>query len=672
MSDRPADRPSAAVVPAAPLAGEQRSPGPQQGGPGALRPTGGTAGSSAFPGPGSAIAGGGESVPEARAATPPGDRRARNAPDGPIGASLPGADLWREAMVALTLFAIDPHGLGGVVLRARAGPVRDRWMDALAEALPASTVRRRLPSGIGDTRLLGGLDLAATLAAGRPVAARGLLAEADGGVVIAPMAERIEPGLAARLAGVLDRGEVRVEREGFGETLPARVALVALDEGCDEDERVPAALAERLALRIDLQAVALGQAIEPAPDAADLAVPRAMLPRVSCPDEVLRAMCATALALGVDSPRAGLQALRAARAAAALAGRTQVDEADAVLAARLVLAPRATRLPPAPEDPSEAAPPPPDPPAADDEDRSGDAQQDRPLEDRVIEAVAAAVPAGLLAALQAGLAPRAGRGGGRAEAARRGKLRGRPLGSRAGAPGAGARLAVIDTLRAAAPWQRLRQPAGAVIDGGGRRLQVRREDFRIRRYRERVRTTTVFAVDASGSQALHRLGEAKGAVERLLADCYVRRDQVALVTFRGPGAELALPPTRSLTRARRSLAGLPGGGGTPLASGLDAAADVVAAVQHRGDSAVLVLITDGRGNLARDGQADRERARSEALEAAATLRALGVRTLLIDTSPRPAPAAEALAQAIGAQYLPLPLADAGHLSGAVRQLVSAS
>jgi magnesium chelatase subunit D len=85
-----------------------------------------------------------------------------------------------------------------------------------------------------------------------------------------------------------------------------------------------------------------------------------------------------------------------------------------------------------------------------------------------------------------------------------------------------------------------------------------------------------------------------------------------------------------------------------------------------------VLITDGRGNLARDGQADRERARSEALEAAATLRALGVRTLLIDTSPRPAPAAEALAQAIGAQYLPLPLADAGHLSGAVRQLVSAS
>ena len=206
--------------------------------------------------------------------------------------------------------------------------------------------------------------------------------------------------------------------------------------------------------------------------------------------------------------------------------------------------------------------------------------------------------------------------------------------------------------------------------GAGHRLEIRREDFRIRRFRERVRTTTVFAVDASGSQALHRLGEAKGAVERLLADCYVRRDQVALVTFRGPGAELALPPTRSLTRARRSLAGLPGGGGTPLATGLDTATEVVAALQHRGDSVVLVLITDGRGNLARDGQADRERAREDALEAAARLRGLGVRALLIDTSPRPAPAAEALARAMDASYLPLPLADARGLSVAVRRLAT--
>ena len=100
---------------------------------------------------------------------------------------------------------------------------------------------------------------------------------------------------------------------------------------------------------------------------------------------------------------------------------------------------------------------------------------------------------------------------------------------------------------------------------------MRRDDFRMTRFQQRTRTTTIFVVDASGSSALNRLAEAKGAVELLLADCYVRRDQVALLAFRGKEAELLLPPTRSLVRAKRSLAGLPGGGGTPLAAGIDAA-----------------------------------------------------------------------------------------------------
>ena len=193
----------------------------------------------------------------------------------------------------------------------------------------------------------------------------------------------------------------------------------------------------------------------------------------------------------------------------------------------------------------------------------------------------------------------------------------------------------------------------------------------MQRYRERAQTTTIFAVDASGSQALNRLAEAKGAVELLLADCYVRRDQVALIAFRGPGAEVVLPPTRSLTRARRSLAGLPGGGGTPLAAGIDASRLLVDSVRRKGDSAVLILMTDGRGNLARDGRPDRERAQSDALQAAVELRLCGVQALLIDTAPRPQPAAVKIAEAMGARYLALPYADAAALSGAVRQAVAA-
>ena len=144
----------------------------------------------------------------------------------------------------------------------------------------------------------------------------------------------------------------------------------------------------------------------------------------------------------------------------------------------------------------------------------------------------------------------------------------------------------VRALRAAAPWQRLRQAAalhsardaanlparvaGPVAAPAQRRIHVRPEDFHVTRFRQLGQTTTVFVVDASGSSALHRLAEAKGAVELLLADCYVRRDSVAVLAFRGQTAELILPPTRSLARAKRSLASLPGGGGTPLAHAIDA------------------------------------------------------------------------------------------------------
>ncbi len=588
---------------------------------------------------------------------------------------------WADAMDALALFAVDPHGLGGVLLRARAGPVRDRWLQGLRESLPVAAPVRRIPLQIGDGRLLGGLDLAATLSAGRPVAERGLLAEVDGGIALVAMAERIGSGVAAKIAMALDHGEIRIERDGFSTVLPTRFGVVALDESAHEDESVPAALVERLAFLVDLGDLPLREAIEPPPDREAVEAARTCLSSVVLDDDLLEALCGTALALGVDSPRAAIAAIRAARASAALAGRDRVLEADASLAARLVFAPRATRIPPDPQaepEPPAEEPPPPPPPEDNRPDESPPEDEtpveDQPLDDRVLEAVKAAIPGGLLALLQAGLQPKSARSaGGRSGAMQRGQRRGRPAGSRPGDPRSGQRLALVDTLRAAAPWQPLRKRERDAASAGparAGRIDVRRDDFRVQRYRERAQTTTIFAVDASGSQALNRLAEAKGAVELLLADCYVRRDQVALIAFRGAGAEIVLPPTRSLTRARRSLAGLPGGGGTPLAAGIDASRLMADSVRRKGDSAVLIMITDGRGNLARDGTADRDRAQSDAMQAAAELRSCGVQALLIDTGPRPQPAAEKIAAAMGARYLALPYADSAALSGAVKQVVA--
>jgi magnesium chelatase subunit D len=198
------------------------------------------------------------------------------------------------------------------------------------------------------------------------------------------------------------------------------------------------------------------------------------------------------------------------------------------------------------------------------------------------------------------------------------------------------------------------------------RIAVRVDDLRVRRFKERSETTTIFLVDASGSSAVHRLAEAKGAVELLLADCYVRRDQVAVIAFRGRQAEVILPPTRSLVRAKKSLAGLPGGGGTPLALAMDAAVALGTTVAQRGGTPVVVVLTDGRANVARDGQGGRERAQADASDAARQFACMGFAAMVIDTSPQPSPAARSLAEHMRARYMPLPHAGAEQVSAAVR------
>ncbi|MGC8525385.1 MAG: magnesium chelatase subunit D [Acidibrevibacterium sp.] len=586
---------------------------------------------------------------------------------------------WADASLAIRVFAIAPSALGGIAVRAAAGPVRERWLAELRTLLPATTPLRRLPPGIDDARLLGGLDLVATLACGRPRVERGLLAEADHGVVLVPMAERLSPGTAARLSLALDTGEVALERDGLARRLPARIGVIALDEGIDADERLAACLADRLAFHLDLTALSLAGTVREPHDPQALAAASEIFPRVVAGEGVITGLCEAAFRLGIGAPRATLLALRAARALAALAGRDTVAAADAAAAARLVLAPRAAAPAAAPEPPADQAERrageesvPPHPPPPDDASPKAmpdlESQAGAATAEQVVAAVEAALPAGLLARLHPaeGGVRRPPGGAGRAGTLHHARQRGRAIGVENGDPRAGRRLSLIETLRAAAPWQRLRAAAAGAPAGKPRRLFLTRTDFRVIRFRQPRQSTTIFAVDASGSAALHRLGEAKGAVECLLADCYVRRDQVALIAFRGRAAEIVLPPTGALARARRSLAACPGGGATPLAAGIDAARQLALAEQRRGRTPVLVLLTDGRANIGRDGTSGRSVAEADALAAARALRAMKLAALLVDTAPRPQPLTERLAGEMGAAYLALPHVEPERLSAAAR------
>jgi magnesium chelatase subunit D len=286
----------------------------------------------------------------------------------------------------------------------------------------------------------------------------------------------------------------------------------------------------------------------------------------------------------------------------------------------------------------------------------------------LVEAVAASLPPDLLAMLNRQSGPRRRRAaGGRSDTRSRSKRRGRPIGIKPTDDLGGQRLNVLATLKAAAPWQGLRGQSAS----DQRRLQIRKEDLHVTRFKERVETTIVFVVDASGSQAAQRLAEVKGAIEILLNDCYVRRDQVALIAFRGTEAEIVLPPTRSLARARRLLAALPGGGGTPLAAGIDAARELADNITRQGRIAAVVLLTDGRANITRERKPGAEQAEEEALAAGRLLAMTGVDAMLVDTSRRPRPRASQLAEAMRARYIPLPRADAETLSATVQREVAA-
>ncbi|MFC3181440.1 magnesium chelatase subunit D [Cypionkella sinensis] len=542
---------------------------------------------------------------------------------------------WGRVEAALAVLAVDPAGVKGLWLRARSGPVRD----AVMQALP---VARRIHPGIDDVALFGGVDLAATLSAGAVRRSLGILA-GDAPVVLT-MAERCPPALSARLSLWLD---------GAGP------CLVALDEGAEAEEVLAPALADRLGLFLDLGDLGYSEVGALALD--QVADARGRLAGVSLPAGALESLTTVALAMGIASLRAPLLALAVARALAAWRGEVVASEDTLRHAAELTLAHRGD-LPPVAEE-QDSAPPPPEPGEAEEQQTP---QSDRIPDEILLEAVRAALPADLLARLAAGKAARVAKGSGGTGAARKGNHRGRPLPPRPGVPGSGKRIDLVATLRAAAPWQPLRRRSPDAT-----RLEIRASDLRLKRYQETSDRVLIFAVDASGSSALARLAEAKGAIELLLAQAYARRDHVALIAFRGVAAELLLPPTRSLVQTKRRLSGLPGGGGTPLAAGLRMAFDLGLQTRARGMTPTIALLTDGRGNIALDGSANRVEAEADAQRMARLICAAAIPALVLDIASRPQAALQRMAGSLGAAYVPLPRADAQRLSGVLQAALGA-
>ncbi len=564
-------------------------------------------------------------------------RQPANPPDALRFNEIVGLDVAKQALLFL---AVDPS-LAGVALAAATGSGKSTLARAFAALLPDNAPFVELPLNVTEDRLIGGLDLEATLARGERVVEPGLLARAHGGVLYIDGLNLLDPGVAAHVMDAMARGIVQLERDGVSAVHPARFRLIGtFDPG---DGAVTGSLLDRIGLIIPfapqgdaaVRAEVVRRNLRRAdmPDAAgDDAMLRALielareqLPHVAIRDEQVDALARAALSLGVEGNRVDVFAVKAALASAALAGRADVGDADLEIAARLVLLPRATRSPEPTQVEQQAQPAPnaapnPDRPAADDPASSPADQKQTPqqIEELLMSAVEADLPADLSNLPFA--AQRRGRTGSRGVALnyRRGRfVRAIP------GPLRGRRIALLPTLLSAAPWQSLRTASASGSTGSPHRaastsdstsspprsastssaagavVRITRDDIRVRQFRDKAGALFVFVVDASGSMALNRMREAKGATIRLLQNAYVHRDQVSLIAFRGQAAQVLLPPSQSVDRAKRELDVLPTGGGTPLASALLLAWQIVRQARSRGvEQATLVLMTDGRANVA--------------------------------------------------------------------------
>ncbi len=603
-----------------------------------------------------------------------------------------GMDLAKQALM---LLAVDSE-LGGVVIPSAVGSGKSTLARAFADILPEGTPFVELPLNVTEDRLIGGVDLEATLASGVRVVQHGVLSKAHGGVLYVDSLSLLDSSAVSHIMDAISRGEVLVEREGLSEVHPAKFMLVGTYDPTDGEVRM--GLLDRIGIIVPFTAnndyrarkkivsTVLGER-DPEDTRDELKMlsgiiqaAKEQLHHVSITKEQMQALVQTALSLGVEGNRADIFTVRAALASAALAQRTDVEEEDMKLAIKLVLIPRATRMPEREQEaedlPPQEEPPPDEEPEAEDEEAPADTpdadaeeeQEEKPdmLEELMMDAIETELPDNILNISLA--SKKKAKSGSRGEALN--NKRGRFVRAQPGEMRSG-KVALIPTLISAAPWQETRKNDKKMAGRPKTALIITKDDVKIKRFRDKSGTLFIFMVDASGSMALNRMRQAKGAVASLLQNAYVHRDQVALISFRGKQAQVLLPPSQSVDRAKRELDVLPTGGGTPLASALFLGWETAKQARTKGITQIMfVMITDGRGNMGLQAaydpnaeKASKEQIEQEVESLSLSIQADGIAAIVIDTQMNYLSRGEApkLAQKLGGRYFYLPNAKADQI-----------
>lgn len=637
-------------------------------------------------------------------------------------------------------FNIDPAGEFGIDDFTRTSltnggiPLEERE----TEVIPCPFVQ--VPLNVMEDRLIGSADLEESIKTGKTVFSPGLLAKAHRGVLYVDDINLLDEETANILLNVVNEGYVIVEREGISLRYPCKPLLVATFN--PEESGLRDHLLDRIAISLSADSQPLdiqqrvqavntvlnfassgaqknGQAQQELEEAISneddlktaIVFAREYIKDLKIAPSQVQYLCEEAIRAGCQGHRAEIFACEVAKASAALEGR-QVTADDLRLAVKLAIAPRGTfiQTPMDQDDLMPPPPPPPPPPQMDDknQDDKDEKEEEKEEEDKDEEEQedekeapdVPDVPQEFMFDVDATpLDPdlidfaskqRSGAGGGRGLifSQDRGRYI-KPMLPK----GKVVRLAVDATLRAAAVYQKSRRQRAIGTKNEGRKVFIEQSDVRIKKMARKAGSLIIFVVDASGSMALNRMNAAKGAAISLLTEAYQSRDKISLIPFQGEAADILLPPTKSITMAKKRLEQMPCGGGSPLAHGLQSAMLTGINAQRSGDvgKVVVVLISDGRANVpmcvsmgeefdpasdedSKEGKPSRKYLKDEVLACAKKMGSLpGFNLLCIDTENKfiSTGLAKDIADAARGKYHQIVKADGNAIARVTSQALSA-